>query len=58
MMITGEPAIPLERVVLTTGLLAFAFDSIVRGGTWVRTPELGITYSPQPMPSNWREVLH
>jgi hypothetical protein len=43
MFVTGKEPWPVERTVLTTGALAFLFQSKRTGGP-VRTPELNITY--------------
>ena len=42
----GEPPNPVERTLLTTGILAFAIDSLHRNGAELRTPELEIAYQP------------
>lgn len=50
MMLTGQPSWPVERALLTTGMLAAAFDSSYRHGSTiphgrvVETPHLGIAY--------------
>ena len=45
LFLTREPAWPLERTLLTTGALAFGFES-KRAGKRIDTPELAISYKP------------
>jgi hypothetical protein len=50
---TGKPEAPVERTLLTTGALAFCFES-KRTGKRVETPELKIAY--QAPASSWFET--
>jgi hypothetical protein len=43
LFLTGKAPYPVERTLLTTGVLAHLFDS-VRSGKRVETPELNVTY--------------
>ena len=53
MFVTGTPSYPVERTLLTTGVLEAALDSRFRGQVPVPTPHLGIAYPPaQTVP--WR----
>ncbi len=49
MMLTGKPAWPAERTLLTSGTLDALLQSYSRGGTPVATPHLRIPYRP-----SWR----
>jgi hypothetical protein len=46
MMHTGKPARPIERTLLTSGLMDFLLTSRQRGGEAVETPELALHYRP------------
>ena len=41
MFLTGKPSYPVERMLLTTRMLAFLMDSRYQGGKRLETPELG-----------------
>jgi hypothetical protein len=44
MMVTGKPAYPVERTLLTTGMLAAAVESRAAGHKRVQTPHLDVRY--------------
>src|SRR5207302_10457034 len=46
MMLTGKPAWPVERTLLTSGTLDALLQSNTRGGARVPTPHLSIPYRP------------
>lgn len=55
MFLTGVPTYPVERTLLTTGVLEAALDSRYRGHLRLETPNLGVAYqSYDRLP--WRPV--
>jgi hypothetical protein len=46
MFLTGKPTYPIERTLLTTGLVAAGVESLYRQQERYETPHLAITYQP------------
>jgi hypothetical protein len=44
MMVTGKPRYPVERTLLTGGMLSYLIDSKAAGGKRIETPELKVSY--------------
>ena len=52
MFLTGEPSYPVERTLLTTGLVAAGVDSLQQDGARLETPHLDVRY-PVPATSTF-----
>ena len=46
MFLTGKPTYPIERTLLTTGLVAAGMESLYRQQTRFETPHLAVSYQP------------
>ncbi|MDG2383877.1 MAG: hypothetical protein P8N76_19545 [Pirellulaceae bacterium] len=51
---SGQPAYPIERTLLTTGLTAAGVDSLFRGQRRIMTPHLRFAYQPADESTYWR----
>ncbi|MBM3265118.1 MAG: hypothetical protein FJY97_17090 [candidate division Zixibacteria bacterium] len=54
MFLTGHPAYPVERTLLTTGLTAAGVESLYQGQIRIDTPHLDIVYSAPERSTFWR----
>jgi hypothetical protein len=54
MFLTGKPAYPVERTLLTTGLTAAGVESLYRNQSRIETPHLGIRYRATKESTFWR----
>jgi hypothetical protein len=54
MFLTGEPTYPVERTLLTTGLVAAGVDSLHQEQARLETPHLAIGYQPPAESIYWR----
>jgi hypothetical protein len=44
LVLTHKEPNPIERTLVANGILLAGLESRLRGGTWVDTPELAISY--------------
>ena len=54
MFLTGRTQYPVERTLLTNGILIAGIDSLFQGQLRVPTPNLDIHYEPNPKSTFWR----
>ncbi len=53
MFLKGEPSYPVERTLLTTGLVAAGIDSLHQEGAKIQTPHLNIQYTSTEYSTYW-----
>ena len=51
---TGKSPYPVQRTLLTTGLVAAGVESLFQGQRRIETPHLNIRYQPTPDSTYWR----
>lgn len=54
MFMTGKPPYPIDRTLLTTGLLAACVESLASGQKRLPTPHLAIRYQAPRESTYWR----
>ena len=54
MFLTGRPPYPVERTLLTTGLVAAGVDSLHQDQRRIDTPHLSVAYQPTEESTFWR----
>jgi hypothetical protein len=54
MILEGKAPYPIERTLLTSGMNAFAVDSLFRGQAKLETPELAVAYTSPKESTFWR----
>lgn len=55
LVLTGKTPYPVERTLLTSGMVVAAVDSVHRGNVAVETPELKVRYEVGPESTFWRD---
>ncbi|MEZ4861564.1 MAG: hypothetical protein R3C14_09665 [Caldilineaceae bacterium] len=56
MFLTGQAPYPVERTLLTTGLVEAGVDSLHQGQVRLETPHLNVCYQSRPDSTFWREA--
>ncbi|NBV45519.1 MAG: hypothetical protein EBR86_07730 [Planctomycetia bacterium] len=54
MILTGQAPYPVERTLLTSGMVVAGVESLVAGGRRVETPEMAIAYRANPESTFWQ----
>jgi hypothetical protein len=55
LVLTGRSPYPVERTLLTSGMVIGGVDSLAQGGSQIATPEMDVAYRNDGPPTYWRE---
>ncbi|MDR3638849.1 MAG: hypothetical protein P4L84_33895 [Isosphaeraceae bacterium] len=55
LFLTGKPAYPVERTLLTSGLVAACLQSLASSQTRLETPHLAVRYTPSERSTFWQD---
>ena len=55
MILNNRAPYPVERTLLTSGMLIAAVESLYRKGEVIQTPEMGVSYTVPKESLYWRE---
>lgn len=55
LVLTGKTPYPVERTLLTSGMVVAAVESVHRGNVAVETPKLNVRYEVGPESTYWRD---
>jgi len=55
MFLTGKAPYPVERTLLTSGLVSAGMESLHKDGKKLHTPHLAVSYQPPKEPQFWRK---
>jgi hypothetical protein len=55
MILTGKAAYPVERTLLTSGMVIGGVESLHAGQSLVKTPEMAVKYAGPKESTYWRE---
>jgi hypothetical protein len=55
LVLTGQTPYPVERTLLTSGMVIGGVESLAQGGVAYQTPQMGVAYRNGAPPSFWRE---
>jgi hypothetical protein len=55
LVLTGRSSYPVERTLLTSGMVIGGVESLARNGAVYETPEMSVVYRNDGPPAFWRE---